>query len=281
MRLDVYMNKKPSINILITSVIAVIMCSCSNTYPPSEHIGIFDSYDGYKNGELPFKEDGMYSGVWNVLYPYSKQIRVQGTYYKGIPDGEWKSFYRSGEVQFFAIYNNGKKEQMVSYCPDGIPYSISKSGKVIEYYPDGNLRFAPEKSFSQEITWNNFLLSNSPVQMSHFYKSDNASVYVYLYPEADNCLNIWCYIVSVHGISKSKISATLSDKTGLLKNINSELVYGNMETLLSSNINDRVLRIMLSLKSEQIKNAKLFMDIPLANLGESNFPGEYFSHSFR
>ena len=81
---------------LVACGIVTMICSCSNTYPPSQYIGIFDYYDGYKNGELPFKGSYMYSGKWDTLFPNSKQIRLQGTYYKGKPDGKWQSFYRFG-----------------------------------------------------------------------------------------------------------------------------------------------------------------------------------------
>ena len=99
------MNKRQFINTLCASAIAVVMSACSHTYPPSRYIGIFDSYDGYKNGELPFNGNYLYSGTWSTSYPQSKQIRVQGSYYKGKPDGKWKSFYRNGDLQFFAIYS--------------------------------------------------------------------------------------------------------------------------------------------------------------------------------
>ena len=72
-----YMNKRQFINTLCASAIAVVMSACSHTYPLSRSIGIFDSYDGYKNGELPFNGNYLYSGTWSTSYPQSKQIRVQ------------------------------------------------------------------------------------------------------------------------------------------------------------------------------------------------------------
>ena len=267
---------------LCASAIAVVMSACSHTYPPSRYIGIFDSYDGYKNGELPFNGNYLYSGTWSTSYPQSKQIRVQGSYYKGKPDGKWKSFYRNGDLQFFAIYSNGQKEQMVSYYPDGVPNSISQSDKKIEYYPDGRLYVrSNEKKISEEFVWNPFLLLNAPIQMSHFYELDQTSVYVFLYPEANNYLNLWCYIVSSEGISKIKISTILSNETGTLKNIEYDIIYGKIKALLSSSVKNKILRITLSLRNEQIRNARLLIDIPLSNQKESSPYDEFISYSFQ
>ena len=277
-----YINKRQFINTLCASAIAVVMSACSHTYPPSRYIGIFDSYDGYKNGELPFNGNYLYSGTWSTSYPRSKQIRVQGSYYKGKPDGKWKSFYRNGDLQFFAIYSNGQKEQMVSYYPDGVPNSISQSDKKIEYYPDGRLYVrSNEKKISEEFVWNPFLLLNAPIQMSHFYELDQTSVYVFLYPEANNYLNLWCYIVSSKGISKIKISTILSNETGTLKNIEYDIIYGKIKALLSSSVKNKILKITLSLRNEQIRNARLLIDIPLSNLKESSPYDEFISYSFQ
>lgn len=106
-----YMNKRLFINTLCASAIAVVMSACSHTYPPSRYIGIFDSYDGYKNGELPFNGNYLYSGTWSTSYPQSKQIRVQGSYYKGKPDGKWKSFYRNGDLQFLQFIVTDKRNK--------------------------------------------------------------------------------------------------------------------------------------------------------------------------
>lgn len=277
-----YMNKKRLIKELSACAIAIMICSCSNTYPPSQYIGIYDYYDGYKNGELPFDGNYMYSGEWDTLYPNNKQIRIQGTYYKGKPDGKWKSFYKDGEMESFAIYSNGTKEQIISYYPDGIPFSISKSGKTTVYYPDGSLYVRSGiKSSSGAFTWNRYLLGSAPVQMSHFYETANASVYVFFYPEADNHLNIWSYIVTPQRISKSKITAILSNETGVLKDIKYDAIFGEMKLSLSSDMKNSILIMSLSLQNEQIKNAKLVIESPLAHPSEASSQNNFLSYSFQ
>ena len=277
------MNKRQFIKMLCASAIIIVMGGCSHTYPPSKYIGIFDYYDGCENGALPFDGSYFYSGAWSALYPQSKQIKVQGTYLNGKPDGKWKCFYRNGELQFFAIYSYGQREQMISYYPDGVPCSVSRSDKYIKYNPDGSLYVCSDKKINSSaiFAWNHYFVQNIPKQISHFYESEGTSVYAVLYPEVNGRLDIWCYIVSEEGISKIKISSILSNETGLLKDIEYDMICGKIKALLSSKEENKILKMTLLLENDQIKKYKLLVDIPLMYKGESSTKDGFISYSFQ
>ena len=152
-------------------------------YPPSKYIGIFDWYDGFKNGEFP-GTNALYSGHWSQRH-YNGSVSIEGMYSNGIPVGVWSSYLANGRVQNRVWYDADNSLYLsVSYYPDLLPRSIErghyafKDGrygkKLIEnsnFDPIGRLFAgfdAPAKPYKKEII--GFSLTSNPfIELKWFF----------------------------------------------------------------------------------------------------------------
>ena len=73
----------------------------------------------------------------------------------------------------------------------------------------------------------------------------------------------------------------MSNETGVLKDIKYDTIYGEMKLSLSSDMKNSILIMTLSLQNEQIKNAKLVIESPLAHSSEPSAHDNFLSHSFQ
>lgn len=123
---------------LLTLSVAMTGCTRYTPDPPSPYIGIYESYNGEKNGKLPVEdENALYSGKWA-----SQDHSLTGRYEAGIPTGLWKSYYPNSALHTsIAYYDNGNFLE-VSLYPDGMPQS-TRTGKY---------RFADGKYTLSDVT---------------------------------------------------------------------------------------------------------------------------------
>ena len=256
MRLNAFTNN--NIKILFFWMSTLYLCACNNTYPPSKYIGIFDYYDGYKNGHLPYSCKEQYCGSWRAFYQNSDLIRVQGKYYAGKPDGVWQSFY-----------------------PDGIQQSVLNIKNDIDYYPDGTVNTKNGKKLNYaKMLWSSVLLYNAPLQMSHFYEATNTEITIFLYPEVDTKLIIWSYIATPQKISKMKISADFDFDKKTLKNIQKDAIFGEETVHFFYEFHKKSLKLSLLFDIESIGNIKLNAQLPLHDSDEKLLVNELISYSF-
>lgn len=125
------------LSLLILSA-AMTGCTRYTPNPPSHYIGIYDSYNGERNGKLPVEnENVLYSGKWAL-----KDNSLMGRYEAGIPTGLWKSYYPNSALHTsMAYYDNGNFLE-ISLYPDGMP----------QYTQMGKYRFADGKYTLADVT---------------------------------------------------------------------------------------------------------------------------------
>jgi hypothetical protein len=96
-------------------------CSSDKRFPPSKYIGLYGTYNGYKNGSLPYDTD--YTGIW-----HNHDGTITGAYKNGIPVGVWKSYRDNFVLAHMMIFGAGGCFQDIYYYPDGMPWQ-SSAGK--------------------------------------------------------------------------------------------------------------------------------------------------------
>jgi len=87
-------------------------------FPPSQYIGFYDEYLGFKNGQLP-NGDQRFTGYWRVME--GKRILLEGQYSNGIPVGVWKEFSNDGIIRRQCVYGDNTAFTETVYYPDGKP----------------------------------------------------------------------------------------------------------------------------------------------------------------
>ena len=125
---------------LILSGLFSVGCSSDNYhYPPSQYIGIYDSYGEYKNGTLP-GETQTYTGEWS-----SPNGLLEGRYYNGIPTNMWIAYYPNAIIHNLTVYYQNGKYYSLSFYPDGMPFSREEG----EYRFENNqyIRSNPQKEY--------------------------------------------------------------------------------------------------------------------------------------
>ena len=209
----------------------LFFCSCSQSlYPPSQYIGLFDSYNGYRNGELPSSQKS-YTGKWIIKYPNTSKVYVEGSYKNGLPDGVWNSYYFCGKIQFSGIYADGQQKQFISYYPDGIPQAIEISdAQTYSFYPDGT---PVGKEKTAELEKRSGWMWNPIYRSSPFYNTEvladrNMEINTYLFLLPDHTFALWYFITGVTGESKGVVKGMLDPESGNPTSVSSKVYYGDI-----------------------------------------------------
>lgn len=115
-------------------------CSTGREFPPSRFIGLYGSWNGFPNGELPAQVEN-FTGRWQT-----NDGRIVGCYRDGVPTGRWAEYYPDGSIYNTAVYGPDGKFESISYFPDGMPLHLSR----------GHSRFAKSLQLqtSESIWWN-------------------------------------------------------------------------------------------------------------------------------
>ena len=94
-------------------------CKSSMDFPPSKFIGFYESYNGYKNGTLPSRQND-YSGIWT-----SQDGLLIGRYKSGVPSGEWLKYYSNRRLESVMVFYENGIYQRRDWYPDGTLMSQS------------------------------------------------------------------------------------------------------------------------------------------------------------
>ncbi len=175
-------------------LLVLIGCNSTSIYPPSKYIGLYENYNGYRNGSLPNHSD--YTGIWE-----NSNGRVTGYYRNGIPYGVWRSYYRNSILGSLMIYFDDGHYQRTDYYPDGLPRMASKgeynfSGNVfsssmhsVEFWDiNGRLLNGIRSSSDHEIipkqpSGIKYSLEDYAVESYYFIDKSNFTIAIYLVPE--------------------------------------------------------------------------------------------------
>ena len=213
----------------------LFLCSCSQSlYPPSRSIGLFDFYNGYRNGELPYS-GRPYTGKWMTEYSNTSRVHVAGNYKNGLPDGVWTSYYFCGKVQSSGIYADGQQKQLISYYPDGIPQTIQISdAQTHSFYPDGT-PVANDKTANlgkrSGWTWNP--IKTFPFPGTTVMTDRDMEINTYLFLQPDHTFALWYFATGATGESKGVVKGMLDPESGNPVSVFSKVYYGDITSNFS------------------------------------------------
>ena len=261
----------------------LLFTSCSTSlYPPSKYIGLFDWYNGYKNGELP-NDQKFYTGKWQVKYPNSSNVNITGFYKNGLPDGIWNSYYFFGNIHLTAVYIEGQQKQFISYYPDGIPQNIHlPNEQKISFYPDGSIvekRVAEGKN--KKITgWSwNPIYRLSPFYKTKIIEGQNIEIDTYLFLSSDNTFALWYFMITETDIKKGVIEGKLNSENGNLSSLHNKVYYGNVKPEFSASRSNNFITMELILKNENKKPITVQIQIYLMHPSHTQSQEMSISHA--
>lgn len=256
--------------IFLPSLFLLTVLGCNSSHmPPSNFIGIFDYYNGVKNGKLA-KPGSDYSGYWKCSNLNDSKTAIDGYYENGHPQGVWRTYYPMGQIWTQILYDGEGHFLELVYYPVGILRSISKGeycfkGESATKETQQIIKFDFQgKNVDDSSTlklpaygwrWTEKEYSDL-INESGYYLLNSRYIYYYLVIRKDNTFSLACYTFprtqTDFIFSKTIVSGELL-KEGQLKLDDVIQCLGNEEMTLSSRIEGNKIYFVFTFQNNDMK----------------------------